>query len=391
MTQSYVVAERFNQVLSIGAKNQSENIILDDLDSLLAEYLDLVYEYNVLRALIFKDKQNNLVNHEKITTALKMARVFTELNEKYLNVSREAARFRHEQREYEALLNYAQLSPKIINNDFSFSPWLRGSTRTVNPKRLLVSRARKLLIMMDLLFQKFPQYGQIIRMMESYTAPFFLHQSWCWFVPRLLMDVFLIGKHTLYCPLWMSEEEHSVPWTMRFKTQWTYRFRNLTNDAPWLLASLVTCFLLTGTWLPMATYFAVATQCYDLIVFGCLWPLADESRFQKIIGRYDEQNEFHGALQHRISFERRNSSLQFKNFCGLTFSTALMLPECVALSPYIPLTGALLMFMITLITWHYQENINHERDQIYDVKFFSPKDLDNYSAAPVVENRIALQ
>ena len=377
MTHS--VAARVNTYISldISAENTVNKQISTNINQILSEYLDLIYEYNVLRASIAQNKQDQ----EKIKIALKMAALFTELHENYLNVPREASRFRHEQREYEKLLNYQKLSDPL-HKDLLFSPWVRNKTRTISPARLLVSRSRRLIIMMNVLFKQFTAYCQLVNLMEQYSAPFFMHQSWAWFLPRLSMDLFLIAKHTAYCPLWLSNGEQQLTASTRFNAQLAYRWRNLSNDIPWLIAGLATCFFLTGPLLPMVAYLSLAMQCYDLVVFGCLIPYFESLRFKRILDNNQDDIYFKDKLEERIAFDNKSYSLQTKNFCGLTFATALMLPELALINPYIPLIGASLMVLVTLITWLSQEQINRERDNIYDVKFFNEKELDSTTGIP---------
>ena len=132
----------------------------------------------------------------------------------------------------------------------------------------------------------------------------------------------------------------------------------------------------------MVAYLSLAMQCYDLVVFGCLIPYFESLRFKRILDNNQDDIYFKDKLEERIAFDNKSYSLQTKNFCGLTFATALMLPELALINPYIPLIGASLMVLVTLITWLSQEQINRERDNIYDVKFFNEKELDSTTGIP---------
>ena len=348
-----------------------------ELSSILSKLDDLKYEYQVVRKIVYdKYNANNLNQEDKdLKKAKQLAALFTTLYLNYLNCHREASNFRHAQREYEKLMHIT-LSVEI-SSDKQWTSFVRRVTGQNNQPRLLIVRLRKLLIVTESLLKDFVLCGFFIRKMDEYTSSIFTHQGWIWFLPRLLFDLTLIMKHMI-CDINISLID-------RINVQLTYRARSLSNDVPWIIAGLLAGFVLTGSLLPLAAYLALAMQFYDLIVFGFLFPMTDTAKFKRLSAEHNDDEIFKKQLAERFAYDSSLYSTQFYTFCGLTFSTALLLPECIALYPYITVISAVLMVIITYLTWSSQEKITQERDKVYNVSFFSAKELSDQPSIDVRE------
>ena len=353
-----------------------------ELRSIVSNLDDLKYEYQVVRKIVHEKYTTEKLSQDDkdLKKAQQLAALFTTLYLNYLNCHREASNFRHAQREYEKLMQIT-LSAEI-SSDKQWTAFVRRVTGKNNQPRLLVVRLRRLLIVTESLLKDFVLCSFFIRKMDEYTSSIFTHQGWVWFLPRLLFDLALIMKHMI-CDINMSFVD-------RINVQLTYRARSLSNDIPWIIAGLVTGFVLTGSFLPLAAYLALAMQFYDLFVFGCLFPMIDRAKFHRLFESHNDDETFKAQLAERFAYDSSMHSTQFYTFCGLTLSTALLVPECLVFHPYMPIISAALMVLITYLTWSAQEKINQKIDKKYNVSFFSAKQLSEstVSASPELATRL---
>ena len=72
-------------------------------------------------------------------------------------------------------------------------------------------------------------------------SPITGYMSWILYYARFGLNLGLLLKHTIQGP-WMSQEERTIPWQERFKTQWEQRKFALLNDSIWATANMI-CFL----------------------------------------------------------------------------------------------------------------------------------------------------
>lgn len=84
--------------------------------------------------------------------------------------------------------------------------------------------------------------------------------AWLYYVPRLLTNVILLLKHTLYGP-WMNPYEAEVVWWKRLQAEWSKRWFEILNDAVWCLVGLLNCFLLAT---PQGMILTVGLYLFDV-------------------------------------------------------------------------------------------------------------------------------
>ena len=114
-----------------------------------------------------------------------------------------------------------------------------------NEKRLFWVWGSSLIkVILDLMPADYFYTSQAKKTMKN-IDPITGYISWILYYFRFSIGLGLLLKHTIRGP-WMSEEEKKIPWTERFKTQWSQRKFTLLNDSLWATANLVSFFWLTA-------------------------------------------------------------------------------------------------------------------------------------------------
>lgn len=139
-----------------------------------------------------------------------------------------------------------EFSKQIINFiDHGKTQTIKGVMGALNEKRLYwIWSSVFLKTALSLVPENFFNASQadgIVRSPDPYTGCL----SWTLYYFRFSVNLFLLLKHTIKGP-WMSQEEASVDWWDRFKTQWAQRKFTLLNDSIWGTANLICFFWLNG-------------------------------------------------------------------------------------------------------------------------------------------------
>lgn len=358
---------------------------------LVPSHITLTMELVVLRAQLARELKNfdksqlNSVALERIEqnlqAALALSSILETLYRDYLNVPREEARLQNEQREYRDWLathwqyhfSDLKLNRKIkINTGFAASQTIRNYARELNPLRLLFVRIRRLLLLVGVLLTSASAYGQGLAAVEQVTAPFFAYIAWLFFMPRLLANLALTCKHVLPNP-WMSEKEKSLGWQTRLRGQLERRWPELTNDIAWFINGILICFVLTGPLLPTLIYLAVAIQFYDYLMAN-LRATIEISRFRTLEKQYQEMakkaktpaekqaiNAYLHELKQRLELERKALHLSLVNFGALLVAICLSVPPLAAITPIIPIVGAGMAILITLVNYFGMQKLDQQR------------------------------
>jgi hypothetical protein len=169
----------------------------------------------------------------------------------------------------------------------------------------------------------------------------------------------VLGKHLLFPTL----SEHDISWQVRLRAQLSRRWVEIANDAAWVTAGLIACFVLTGPLFPMAIILAFTMQCYELALNGsraiheyqCMWAL--ENKYLTMRGEADNQEDIQAInrylvhLRNRMTNSKKLLTLNVINFTLLAIAVGMTLPWIVLFSPIIPLVGATLAVLLTIVNY----------------------------------------
>ena len=328
----------------------------------------LSFEYSVHCTQLAADllRKAPSVVTEQIKTALVMSELLEHLYRHYLNVPREVLRLRREQETYRQLLNLqgytcaGRISPSYGTS--TTSKMIRDKTAETNWPRLLTLRLRRLLLLIAPVVVGCDGYRRVVEGVDQYVGPVVPYISWIFFGPRLITNLFLTAKH-LFPGAWMGERERSLDWQTRLGAQMERRWFELGNDSAWFTAGLINCFVLIGVLAPVTLYVGVAMQAFDVFLASVRAGL-EISRMKKLEEKYEcllkmssndpiEHERIEGYLFHlrqRITHEKKRLYLSVLNNCVLLLAVTLFLP-IFAFNPVIPLIGAVLAVLITILNF----------------------------------------
>ncbi len=361
---------------------------------LVSQHQILSIEYSALCNQLIHHLEHNQLNpaeqKKALIDAILLATLLERLYLDYLNVPREAKRFREHQDVYRRLLHHFEKSTSeelilpegTISVGMSLSHHIRELTMNMNWYRLVFVRLVRL-------FQTARFFEHINQWLPECLAGFDLHLhtgisylAWGFLMPRLLTNVFLLLKHTLYWP-GMSNEEWSLGWFTRFKAQLDRRWFELCNDLVWVPVALLNCFVFVGSLAPVGAYISLGFFAYDMLLSAVRAGIelnrliALQNEYSILLeGETDEKSrldilELKDYLNQRMYFEIKRFALHFAIVTGVFMSMCLVMPA-FATGPVAPMIGAISLLATSL------------------VGFILTRYLENYRPKDVIKNTPAV-
>lgn len=343
----------------------------------------LSMEYSVLCHQIrhnFSDP--NDLDEQQIMERLIAALMLCELLEynalHCLNIPREVLRLRGHKKIFRELLSglggytFARSDALLVPADTHFSQYVREYTSLANSYRLILARGRRLFNALGSLDTGSPTFTHFVSFIDRHTGPLFTHLGWCVFLPRLLVTLFLILKHTVV-GFWMSEEERSLGWYLRMKIQIQRRWFELSNDVLWVVLSLLNAFIFIGPLAPVAVFTSLSGLAFDIVCAGV-------RAYIELNRLYELQNEYSGMLgtdgvegdkeileyqkylAQRIDFEQLRLGLSVVNTSVVLLLNCLALPMLM-LNPIMPVIAAALLVILWGINFTLSRIIEAYRPQ----------------------------
>ncbi|WP_454784693.1 hypothetical protein [Legionella sp. WA2024007413] len=313
---------------------------------------------------------------EQLFAALIMAELLEEIYKNYLIIPREVTRLRQQQNLYRELLELigapTQKSKKVEETP-SFTQQVRNTTIEINLYRLLLIRSKRALDLLALLKTSSESYRNFVKIMDTVTDPILAHLSWFFWLPRLLVNLIVLIKHTVP-GWWMDDKEYSLGWYVRLSTQLKRRWFELGNDIAWVSSGFINCFILTGALAPFGIYVSLSVFAFDVIM-AMTRAYIELNRLSELRSHYvtmlsttrDEKEqrqikEHIKAIDNQIDFER------FRLGSHVTTTTLIFLAMCCALpmfaaNPIIPLIAAMCLVTICFINFAIAEEVNKSRPQ----------------------------
>ena len=345
--------------------------LLFDKPNLLISTLDnhhaLRMEYSVLCSLVVADIQR-LMTGDQVTKAqlrllikrtIKLGERLEIAYGKYLSVPREAHRMHQDINVFRYFLGKGSKGQSIDEDEESQA--VRSWIAALNWLRLSVIRGKRVMDTVAPMLDGMPDYDNFISTMDGIADPIISYLSWLFFLPRLLTNLFILGKH-LIPGWWMSDEEKQLAAMHRVQLSFGRRWFEIGNDVVWVLICALNCFFLLGPLAPVGVYLAFAGYVYDIGLAG-LRAYQEISRLSETRAVYQAQYDATTDLDERAMLQRVLDQLdrrllieEIRVYIGVVNTTmicaafSLTIPA-VALGPIGPLVAAAVIFSVTLATF----------------------------------------
>ncbi|BCA93894.1 hypothetical protein TUM19329_02550 [Legionella antarctica] len=344
----------------------------DFYSKIVTNHLMLNLEYSILctqlrHSFSFPEQISRDQVIEQLTAALMLAELLEHVYLRYLIVPREAARLRRHQEVYRSLLtdmgeySFTPQPIACINVGLSLSQKVREETALLNWVRLLLTRMKRVLNLLDKVGTGSETYRRFVGLLDKYTNPFFAYMTWCFFLPRFLTNLIVISKHTPAWP-WMEDEEKELDWWTRLVAQLKRRWFDLGNDSVWITIGLLNCFVFVGVWAPVAVYASLFAFAFDVV--NCsVRAYIELNRIVKLQDEYrqllqQEQNpenikaikDYQHFITLRLEYEKMRLGLAVANQMAVFTVMCFAIPLLVT-NPVIPLIGALLLIAIWVVCY----------------------------------------
>jgi hypothetical protein len=329
----------------------------------------LSFEYQVMRARLHHDVVNRNKPHTNLIAQVIDAQAVSELlelvYEEHLNHPGEVARIKKEQALYEdflvALRYESHKKDKTAEEQqqlFYIEQTIQNNTASLNWVRTFSFRIRRLLLVLGPLTAERGLYRYWIFLADQCTYPAFAYIAWLFFIPRLVINISMLLKHTIPGE-WLSESDRKLSWKTRCLAELDKRWFDLGNDLVWCTSALLNCFILIGQLAPFALHTSLILQGFDLLWIS-IKAYTELTRFKALdeeykalynnpkISKDDKQDighyRYHLNLQ--MKHEQKKLLLSFTNNTMILLSVILSVPA-LATSPLVPTIGAVLSVLMT--------------------------------------------
>ena len=317
----------------------------------------LVIEYRAYSAYLIKHCKNKsmLTNStlkmlkRNLLKAEKLEAIFTAINEQ-----QEIVRYKKHQEILKKLLtpHYKEI---IIPPEGQYVSNFNNKFIDVNASRFFLIRLLRAIRALTA-YAPDSTFTQSFKAMHDAIGPYLTHFGWMCFATRLSMKMSLFIKHNVHNSLMPSQEQSLDPsirfWThLSFNRRWFF----LINDIVWLIGSLTSAFILTGSLLPLSIYLAVGLQAFDF-VFSCVRYAIEINQFDVLKKKpMCHDKAYLTALDEQIQQSLYANTLLMINHASLLLSIIMFLPAVTAISPLLPVLGGSLSVITTAV--NYKENL----------------------------------
>lgn len=340
--------------------NTTEQQSIDFIRHCVETQILLNIEYSVFCTQLTHNVEND---PEAIEEALMMAEVLETLHRRYVPMPRFLERLRRDQALYRKLLNKSILpanQTQNITKAMTVGQTIRELTPTANMSRQLLVRTRRLLIFITPFIHDLGGYSAWLKRMDTFASPSLAYAAWIFFVPRALTNVYFTARHLIPGD-WMTDEEKALGWRTRLRAQWAIRQFELVNDFASLTGNLLNCFLFFGALSPIGLYVTTSLIVYDVLL-TFFRAHQEQKQLQTLEADYlqhlkctdltfNERQHMESYLVHfrnHMAYEEKRRLIPKIMMSTLLLAFSLTLPF-MALSPIIPLLGAVIALLTTII------------------------------------------
>lgn len=342
-----------------GIFGSNDVLKVSEISKIIEDHKWLSVAYSVHCAQLMGDIQQEPVgqfNNEityRIEVSLLLADFFEHIYKNYMYEKDDLILMRQHQVAYRQMLQERGKSFTVNKQPHltSVSKVIHDNISVINRYRLFTLRIRRMLIVLAPVLHDFEMFCQWMKWVEDWTASLVAYLAWMNLLPRLLKNLFLLGKHTIPITLWMNEKEMSLAALARFKAQLERHWFELLNDLVTVSVGLVNCFVLVGA---ANAYLGVGLLAFDVVLAA--WRGHYElKRLQEIKAIYvDPQNEtetnYLVCLEKRIAYEELRHEIAIANTI-LLVSAGVLTSPAFALSLIVPLLGASLAVITTIVNF----------------------------------------
>lgn len=383
---------------------------------LVIEHSLLSFHYKVksqFLAELLHSSEQRITDEVKrqIEANLKLAELLKVIYRDYLNVPTEVHKLERDiilYHQWQGLVPQTQEHRLAKDAPFSICNLVADTTSSLNWERLLTLRGRSLVLLIAPLTSEFSQYRQILALTEPFAAPIIAYFSWLFFAPRLTVNLSMLVKHTVAGP-WLTNEEKELGWQTRLQAQWNERWFLILNDAVWLSANLLNCFVLVGTAAPWGLPVALAMRGFDLVMTG-IKATVEIIKMNRLRQKYqdvlndpelgkDTQNLIQKELEQlelRMAHESKKLLLSVSCNAVLMLASLLAIPA-LAFHPAFPMACAAVAVTATILCFALTKWIDSQQPKVgigsppensngKGLTFFQPVSKpDDVSPAPELE------
>ncbi len=347
---------------------------------LVRQHTILAIEYNALctqlaHELAADKSLDDPLLKNKLLSALALVELLSHIYRYYLIVPRQVYDLSKEQYFFQKKLTEAGFHFVTPSNSedsvFSFTKKVKEHTASVNWLRLFAVRTRRLLITSLPLAQQLKNYYHFIVFCDIFAQPFFSYFAWVFYVPRLTVNIFILSKHLIPHP-WMTPTEKDMGFWLVLSEHLKLHWFEIANDTLWLIGSLLNCFILVGALAPIGMYLSVALAFYDVILV-VIRAAIELNRLAALQEEYEsmlsqetdpikkaEIKAYQEFLEQRVNFEKQRLLLNVISMTVLFLAISLSMPV-LAVNPIVPFVGAILVLLITVITYALTNKIEKGR------------------------------
>ncbi|KTD42970.1 hypothetical protein [Legionella parisiensis] len=313
---------------------------------------------------------------EQLIAALMMAELLEHIYRYHMDIPREVVRLRAQQNLYRELLaelisNFPKRLPGKAPENFSVTQELRNTIMDINLWRLLIVRSKRALDLLALVHTESQVYLRFVKIMDTVMDPFLIHLAWFFWLPRLVVNLFSLFKHTVP-GWWMDEREISLGWAVRFSAQIKRRYFEFGNDIVWVGSGLINTFYLTGALAPFAFYVSLAVFAFD-VIWAMTRAYIELSRMYELRTQYSEMldkphtlKEERQIKEHLKAIDKQIALEKFRLGSHVATTVFIFLGMCMALpvfavNPILPLIGALILVTVCIVNFALTEEVANRR------------------------------
>jgi hypothetical protein len=305
-----------------------------------------------------------------------MSEILCKVHEDYLSTPHEANRLRADQNFYRSHLmdDYTFLdtaSKDSLNNrsQESISQNIREGAGYANWPRLFVTRFRRLILAVSPFIDDAGKCYVAIIGVDQYLGPMLNYLAWIFFLPRLSINLAILGWHMGLNP-WMSQTEKDLGVKERFWAHLERRWPELFNDMAWFFVGILSAFVVGVV---ASAYVGLASQAYDVVLASIraaieITRILDlKKEYQHLLndepdkGKQEQLQHQLKLLEERLSYEQRHRYLNILNhviiFLGLMLAAPCLLPY----SPIYSLSGAVIIGITTLVVYIWTSKLEQQK------------------------------
>ncbi len=220
---------------------------------------------------------------------------------------------------------------------------------------------------------------------------FFANMGWLFFLPRLIRNLCILFYHVLsdlFYDSKLSRIEVAMDRTTRFRIHWMRCWDEVINDSYWLANGLAFRFLFYGVVSITTIQINLLAQAADLLnaVIRATLLIRRLSTLENDLMKHEMPLSLNPHLRERINFEQKFLLYMVFHFVVLLAAMLMTLPSAAAMSPLLPVIGAVCAVIMTIVTWSIRANFQTHRQKQFEQESLNT-DQPQQADTPIRSNR----